>query len=113
MSDMKGVAMQMEKQASDKKEDAAVANKTRGAMLMRSTGLGKTELLAEIVGLKRQGDYLIMEVHTISPVHWKIRSGLSRKDLLMLIKALLNMSVISYLLDIKAWFKEPAHPGDY
>lgn len=89
------------------------ANRPHGAMLMRSTGLGKTELLAEIVGLRRQGDYLIMEVHTISPVKWKIRSGLSRKDLLMLLKALMNMSVISYLLDIKGWFKEPTHPGDY
>ena len=111
MTDTKGASAQMDKQAS--KDAAAEDNRTRGAMLMRSTGLGKTELLAEIVGLRRQGDYLIMEVHTISPVKWKIRSGLSRKDLLMLIKALMSWPVISYLLDIKAWFKEPVHPGDY
>ena len=113
----KGAVTQMEagSKVSGKKETPAAdaAKKNRGAMLMRSTGLGKTELLAEIVGLKRQGDYLIMEVHTISPVLWKIRSGLSRKDLLMLIKALLNWSVISFLLDIKGWSKEPQHPGDY
>ncbi|SMB26539.1 protein of unknown function [Sterolibacterium denitrificans] len=82
-------------------------------MLMRSTGLGKTELLAEIIGLKRQGDYLIMEVHTISPVFWKIRSGLSRRDLWMLIKALLKMEVIGFLLNFPAWSKEPKHPGEF
>lgn len=85
----------------------------RGTMLMRSTGLGKTELHAEIVGLKRQGDYLIMEVQTTSPVRWKIRSGLSRRDFRRLLTAMLTAEVLSYLLNLKAWFKDPAHPGDF
>ncbi len=117
MNYMKGTVTQMAQQPSSKQEKETPATDeakgSRGTMLMRSTGLGKTELLAEIVGLKRQGDYLIMEVHTISPVHWKIRSGLSRKDLWMLIKALMNLSIISFLFDIGAWFKEPKHPGEY
>ena len=85
----------------------------RGAMLMRSTGLGKAELVAEIVGLKRQGDYLIMELQTTKPVRWKIRGGLSHKDLRMLLKAMLKLSVLSFLLNLRAWFKEPTHPGDF
>ena len=85
----------------------------RGAMLMRSTGLGKAELVAEIVGLKRQGDYLIMELQTTKPVRWKIRGGLSHKDLRMLLKAMMKLSVLSFLLNLRAWFKEPAHPGDF
>jgi hypothetical protein len=61
-------------------------------MLFRSTGLGKRELVAEIVAVKRQGDYLIMEVQTTEPVRWKIRGGVTWKDLRMLIKAVLNRS---------------------
>lgn len=85
----------------------------RGAMLMRSTGLGKAELVAEIIGLKRQGDYLIMELQTTKPVRWKIRGGLSHKDLRMLLKAMMKLSVLSFLLNARAWFKEPRHPGDF
>jgi hypothetical protein len=104
-----------EKRLSSKQEPPGPADTQgpRGAMLMRSTGLGKAELVAEIVGLKRQGDYLIMELHTTKPVRWKIRGGLSHKDLRMLLKAMLKLSVISFLLNLRAWFKEPAHPGDF
>ncbi len=84
-----------------------------GAILMRSTGLGKAELVAEIIGLKRQGDYLIMELHTTKPVRWKIRCGLSHSDLRMLLKAMLKADVLSFLLNLRAWFKAPSHPGDF
>jgi len=84
-----------------------------GAMLMRSTGLGKAELVAEIVSLRRQGDYLIMELQTIKPVRWKIRSGISHQDLRMLLRAMMKRSVLAFLLDIRRWFKQPAHPGDF
>ena len=82
-------------------------------MLMRSTGLGKAELVAEITGLKRQGDYLIMELQTTKPVRWKIRGGLSHKDLRVLIKVMMQLSVLSFLFNLRAWFKEPTHPGDF
>jgi hypothetical protein len=85
----------------------------RGAMLMRSTGLGKAELVAEIVEIKRQGDYLIMELRTTAPVRWKIRGGISRKDIRMLLRAMLKPSVIAYLLNVRGWLKDPAHPGDF
>lgn len=105
----------MTSQATPKQQAVAGSTATtqRGTVLMRSTGLGKTELLAEIIGLKRQGDYLIMEVHTISPVLWKIRSGLSRRDLWTLIKSLMTVEIIAYLLNFRAWSKEPEHPGEY
>jgi hypothetical protein len=104
-----------EKKLSSKQEPAAPADAQgpHGAMLMRSTGLGKAELVAEITGLKRQGDYLIMELQTTKPVRWKIRGGLSHKDLRILIKAMMKLSVLSFLLDLRAWFKEPTHPGDF
>ncbi len=105
-----------EKRLSSKQEVATAASDAagpRGAMLMRSTGLGKAELVAEITGLKRQGDYLIMELQTIKPVRWKIRGGLSHKDLRMLLKAMMKLSVLSFLFNLRAWFKEPQHPGDF
>ena len=82
-------------------------------MLMRSTGLGKAELVAELMELKRQGDYLIMEMQTSQPVRWKIRGALSRKDMKMVLKAMLKLSVLSFLINVRAWFREPLHPGDY
>jgi len=104
-----------EKRLSSKQEtsDPGDAQARHGAMLMRSTGLGKAELVAEIVGLKRQGDYLIMELRTTKPVRWKIRGGLSHKDLRMLLRAMMKLSVLSFLLNLRAWFKEPTHPGDF
>jgi hypothetical protein len=104
-----------EKRLSSRQEPAAAgdAQAARGAMLMRSTGLGKAELVAEIVSLKRQGDYLIMELRTTKPVRWKIRGGLSHKDLRMLLRAMLKLSVLSFLFNLRAWFKEPTHPGDF
>ena len=104
-----------DKRLSGKQEPASPGggSESRGAMLMRSTGLGKAELVAEIVGLKRQGDYLIMELQTTKPVRWKIRGGLSHKDLRMLLKAMMQLSVLSFLFNLRAWFKEPTHPGDF
>jgi len=80
---------------------------------MRSTGLGKAELVAEIVAMKRQGDYLIMEMNTTQPVRWKIRGCLSHKDLRMILKGMLKFSVIPFLLNPRAWFKVPTHPGEF
>ena len=91
----------------------AGAKSAGGKMLMRSTGLGKAELVAEIVGLKRQGDYLIMELQTTQPVRWKIRGGLSHQDLRMLLRAMAKLSVLGFLFNIRAWFRSPKHPGDF
>jgi len=82
-------------------------------MLFRSTGLGKAELVGEIIEVKPQGDYLIMEIHTSEPVKWKIRGAVSFKDLRTLIKASLRLSVILYFSKAAAWFREPRSPGDF
>jgi len=82
-------------------------------MLFRSTGLGKAELVAQIVGVERKGDYLIMEMETTEPVRWRIRGGISLMDLRTLLKAALKFSVIFFLCDLAAWFKKPESPGDF
>ncbi|MFQ5665429.1 MAG: hypothetical protein ACE5I7_03270 [Candidatus Binatia bacterium] len=80
---------------------------------MRSTGLGKAELVAEIVSMRRKGDYLIMEMQTTQPVRWKIRGGLSHRDLLMILRHMLKISILPFLLNPRAWFRQPAHPGNF
>ena len=82
-------------------------------MLMRSTGLGKSELVTEIDSLQPQGDYLIMQMHTTEPVRWKVRGALSKDDLKAVLKACLKGAVIAWLANLKGWVGKPEHPGDF
>ena len=82
-------------------------------MLFRSTGLGKTELKGKILGIERQRDYLIMQVQVVEPVNWRIRAGLSLMDIAVLLRALLKLSIISFILMPTHWFKRAEHPGDF
>ena len=81
-------------------------------MLMRSTGLGKTELRGKITGLVRNGDYLVLQVETIEPVKWKIRVAIAKPDIWQVIKGILRWKSISLLLSTK-WRAEPKHPGEF
>lgn len=67
-------------------------------MRMRSTGLGKTELVAEIVSLKREGDYLVLNVKVVEPTKWRVKAGLSFGDLVKLLVQMLRPSNLVYLL---------------
>jgi hypothetical protein len=82
-------------------------------MLMRSTGLGKTELVAVIKDVKPQSDHLIMYVDTTEPVKWKIRCTLTLKDAKKLIAVSMKFSIIAFVCSISRWFREPEHPGDF
>jgi hypothetical protein len=81
-------------------------------MLMRSTGLGKTELRGKITGLVRNGDYLVLQVETIEPVKWKIRVAIARPDIWQVIKGILKWKHMKLLLSTK-WKAEPKHPGEF
>jgi len=82
-------------------------------MLFRSTGLGKTELTAKVVDMKRQGDYLILQVDTLEPVRWRIRAGFCVRDLGTVIKLMLKGSNLKFLLSPGNWRKQAEHPGDF
>ena len=82
-------------------------------MLMRSTGLGKSELVTVIDSLQPQGDYLIMQMHTTEPVRWKVRGALSKSDLKAVLKGCIKAAVIGWLLNLKGWVAKPEHPGDF
>ena len=63
-------------------------------MLMRSTGLGKTELVADVIDLKAQGDHLILYVNTTEPVRWKVRATITLKDVRRLLVVGIKISII-------------------
>lgn len=82
-------------------------------MLMRSTGLGKTELVAKINDCKAQGDHLILLVDTTDPVKWKVRCTMTTQDMRRLIVTCIKLSIFGFLLNPVRWFREPTHPGDF
>lgn len=82
-------------------------------MLFRSTGLGKTELVAQIADVTRQGDYLILHIDTLEPVRWRIRAAINLKDARALLKAVLKLSIFAFLVVPTHWLKKAEHPGDF
>ena len=53
-------------------------------MRLRSTGLGRTEVEAEIVNIKKVDDLVIFFANVTSPVKWRTRMAFQDKDLKML-----------------------------
>lgn len=67
-------------------------------MKFKSTGLGETELVGDIAGFTRQGDYLILHIHTTQPIRWHIRAGLTYRDIVRLMAKAFRLTVICFLL---------------
>jgi len=83
-------------------------------MLMRSTGLGKTQLTGKFVEMQRQGDYLIAQIDVVDPVKWRMRVGLSFRDLARIIALCAKRSVIQLILSPIQWRKkQPKNPGEF
>jgi hypothetical protein len=71
-------------------------------MRLRSTGLGRTELEAEVVSVKKVDDLVLFFVTTTKPVKWQTRMGFQEKDLRALILALLRPRKLLFV--VKALF---------
>lgn len=82
----------------DRTRDYHQSQGGRSIMRVRSTGLGKTELICGIEGISRKEDFLIMSVRSTEPVAWHIRVALEYKDLLKLIVSCLKGSVMWFVL---------------
>jgi len=85
-------------------------------MLFRSTGLGKTELVAEVDKVERitrSGDYLILHIATIEPVKWKIRAALEYKDVLAVLRSCLKLSIITFILWPFRALRQAKRPDDF
>ena len=82
-------------------------------MRMRSTGLGKTELIGRVEDLHRREDYVVLSVRTTEPVRWHVRVVLDYKDMLKMIKCFFKPSVITFFIPVGTRVKNPGDPGDY
>ena len=58
-------------------------------MLMRSTGLGRTELEGYVKTLQVKGDYVIIGTKTVSPVRWHIRVAANLNDVFTITRLLI------------------------
>lgn len=67
-------------------------------MRTRSTGLGKTELVQKIRGMKPSGDYLIVQMETIEPVKWQVRAAATYIDIFSMLKFLVRPSVVWWIV---------------
>ncbi len=81
-------------------------------MRMRSTGLGKTELQADIVDIQRTGDFLVLQFQTSVPVKWKVKAAMSHKDLLKLISFMLRWSNLKFVIS-GFWLPKEPRPTDF
>lgn len=82
-------------------------------MRMRSTGLGRTELVGDFDGIARNGDYLVLSVRTTAPVKWHVRTALSRKDAIEMLKLVLRPKVLLYFISCLSRRGEGEAPKDY
>ena len=60
--------------------------------------MGKTELVAEIVNVKKEGDYLVLSMKVVEPTKWRVKAGLSFGDLFKLVGQMLKPANLLYLL---------------
>ena len=73
-------------------------------MLMRSTGLGRTELEGYVNALDVKEDYVIINMKTVEPVKWKVRVAADFSDLMTMTR-LLIFSVKGWKFLIVQFFK--------
>jgi hypothetical protein len=82
-------------------------------MRVRSTGLGKQEMVAHFDHLEKNGDYLIMKVKVSEPVIWKIRIALTRQDIFAILGGMVKSipNVISTIMAGNKKDKKFSDPG--
>jgi hypothetical protein len=67
-------------------------------MRLRSTGLGRTEMEAELVNIKKVDDLVIFFVNTTRPVKWRTRMGFQERDLRDLVLNLIKPGNLWFIL---------------
>ena len=80
-------------------------------MRVRSTGLGRTEMVLKQESLTVRDGYLLLSLRSTEPVHWHIRILIERRDIGRFLLSALKGSFFLWLLSI---FRKPtAPPSDY
>ena len=76
-------------------------------MLVRSTGLGRTELEGDVKTLDVKADYLIIGMKTTEPVKWHVRAAIDYKDLLKIVKLSFNNAIMRFVFFGFKYLKKP------
>jgi len=80
-------------------------------MRVRSTGLGRTEMVLRQESLTVRDGYLLLSLRSTEPVRWHIRILMDRRDIGRFLLSSLRSSIFLWLLS--AFRKPEAPPPDY
>jgi hypothetical protein len=67
-------------------------------MRLRSTGLGRTEMEADVVAIKKVDDLVIFFANTSAPVKWRTRMAFQERDLRALVWNMLKPRNLLFIL---------------
>jgi hypothetical protein len=67
-------------------------------MRLRSTGLGRTEMEADVVAVKKVDDLVIFFANTTAPVKWRTRMAFQERDLRDLVWQMLRPRNMLFIL---------------
>ena len=67
-------------------------------MRLRSTGLGETELQANVDTVERKDGHMILHMRSTEPVVWHIRGAVGFKEAWGIIMTLLKRGAVQYVL---------------
>lgn len=91
-------------------------------MLIRSTGLGRTELEGDVKTLDVKADYIIIGMKTTEPVKWHVRVAANYSDLMTITMLLIfsfqgwKFIIVQFLKSLGRIFrrkKDFVRPDDY
>jgi hypothetical protein len=83
-------------------------------MIARSTGLGKSKILANLSDLKTDGDLLILYLDTTEPEGWHLRAAMQVQDIPDLIKGFMKPSIILFIIRSLLFPKKnPKEPEEF
>ena len=83
-------------------------------MIARSTGLGKSKLIANLADLRPDGDLLILHLDTVEPEGWHLRAAMQLEDIPTLIKGFMKPNIIVFLLRSLIFPKKnPKEPEEF
>ncbi len=83
-------------------------------MIARSTGLGKSKLIANLKDLKSEGDLLVLHLDTVEPEGWHLRAAMQLEDIPELIKGFLKPGIIMFIIRSLVFPKKnPKEPEEF
>jgi hypothetical protein len=82
-------------------------------MRIRSPGLGDVELTARPDTVKREGDHLILFLHTEQPAQWNVRVAFEHRDVTRMVRMVLTSSIPFFLVSGLTSRKNPRPPKDF